>query len=466
MTDSRLGSWLRRLIARLASGRLAAWLLAILVCVIAVYSFLPQQDQAHPQALEHWVAQKGLVGRLCRTLGLTNVLHTGLFWAPYTLLTANLVVCMTRRVRSTWRLLAFPDRPPRTDASWLHREVAANGLREEAIAALLRKQGYGTLVAEGRVYALRGRFAIAGHWLLHGGLLALLVAGFFLVAAPDPFRGMVGVGEQEPFDLHAARFLASSRPVGPELPGLRFRVEEFDILTEGSEVRRYEARLATEGGEPARLAINRPYRRPPYQVLVHGFGYMAGWVIVNERGQMLNGAWVKLIPFPLEQSDTFSLGLEESSVRVRLYPDHERDGEEDRSRSFELGNPRFAARVVWKGELIYNGLLAPEERVPLQDGLEFFFLPEIRRYGLLEIIQEQGHAPVFACLGIMIFGLVVRYGRIRREILVQRSEGALQVHGRAEIFESLFAEELDRLSDALAGAPSRPEDSGDRRRAT
>jgi cytochrome c biogenesis protein ResB len=464
MTDSRLGSWLRRQTGRLASGRLTAWLLAILVSVLCVHLFLPQQDQVHPKALEHWVEQKGLVGQLCRALGLTRILHTGLFWAPYVLLTLNLIVCMIRRLRGTLGLFGFPERPPRVSLAWLHREVTAAGLGEEEVAELLGKQGYRTLVFDGGVYALRGRFAIAGHWLFHLGLLALLISGFFIVAAPVPFRGMVGVGEGEPFDLHAVRILSSNQPVGPELPELKFRMEQIDVVTEGSEVRRYEARMIANDGERTSIGINRPYREAPYQVMVHGFGYMAGWVIVNERGRMVNGAWVKLVPFPLERSDTFSLGAEESSVHARLYPDHERQGEKDRSRSYELRNPRFMARVVWRGEKAYNGLLAPEQRVPLQDGLEFFFLPEIRRYSLLEVIQEKGHATVFACLGVMILGLAVRYVRIRREILVQRAGGALQVFGRGEIFENLFAEEFGRLTEALASATPRPEPRPEDRR--
>jgi hypothetical protein len=464
MAGSRLGSGLRRQTARLASGRLTVWLLAILVLVLCIHLFLPQQDQVHPHALERWVEQKGLVGQLFRALGLTRIMHTGLFWAPYTLLTLNLIVCMIRRLHSTLGLCRFPERPPQASSAWLHREVAEAGIGEERVAELLRKQGYRTLIAGGSVYALRGRFAIAGHWLFHLGLLMLLIAGFFIVSAPDPFRGMVGVGEGEPFDLHATRFLSSSGPVEPELPGLEFRMEQIDVLTEGSEVRRYEARLATADGERTSIGINRPYRETPYQVMVHGFGYMAGWVIVNERGRMLKGAWVKLVPFPLERSDTFSLGHEESSVHVRLYPDHEREGEKDRSRSFELRNPRFRAHVVWRGEGVHTGLLAPEQRVPLQDGMEFFFLPEIRRYSLLEVIQERGHATVFACLGIMILGLTVRYVRIRKEILVERVGGALRVFGRGEIFESLFAEEFGHLTDALASAPPNPEPRREDRR--
>jgi hypothetical protein len=174
---------------------------------------------------------------------------------------------------------------------------------------------------------------------------------------------------------------------------------------------------------------------------------------------MVNGAWVKLIPFPLERSDTFAIGGGESSVRVRLYPDHFVEGETHRSRSYELRNPRFTARIFWQGAKIYDGLLEPDQRVPLEDGFEFFFLPEIRRYATLEVIQERGHTAVFACLGVMILGLAIRYVRIRKEILVQRTEAGIEIFGHGEIFESLFAEEFDELVTALASASPRSDDS-------
>ena len=107
---------------------------------------------------------------------------------------------------------------------------------------------------------------------------------------------------------------------------------------------------------------------------------------------------------------------------------------------------------------IYDGLLESGQRVPLEDGFEFFFLPEIRRYATLEVIQERGHAAVFACLGVMILGLAIRYFRIRKEILVQHVGGAMEVFGHGEVFESLFAEEFDQLVDILASANPRSED--------
>jgi hypothetical protein len=454
MGSSSFGRWFGGQRDFLASGRLTAWLLGILVVVLGAYLFLPQETEVSARAIERWVETQGLVGQLCQTLGLTDVLHSPFIWVPCALMFVNLLLCMIRRreTLSRWR---FPDQPPRPAPSWLHGQVAAASLGEEAVAELLRRHGYRTLVAGGSVYGLRGRFAMLGHWLFHIALLALLIVGTAVALAPAPFRGVVAVGESERFDLHTTPFVSSSRPVEPEFPDLRFQVEQIDTFTEGIAARRFEARLSTPAGEYEDFGINRPYRQPPYQVMVHGFGYMAGWVIVNEAQQMVDGAWVKLIPFPYELSETFSLGYDDSSVYARLFPDHELEGEKNRSRSHELQNPKFVARIVWRGEKVYDGLLELEQRVPLTDDLEFFFLSEIRRYGLLEVIQEQGHMAVFVCLGGMILGLSIRYTRLRKEILVRRGEGVLDVFGHGEVFENLFEEEFTRLTQALSSVNPR-----------
>jgi len=461
MNSSRLVCWLRRQHARLASGRLTVWLLGILVVVLGIYLYIPQDGRTSAIAIERWIEQKGLVGQLCHALGLTAVLHSPLFWGTCGLMFVNLTLCMLRRIRSTLGLFRFPECVPEVSRAWLRSEIEAPAPTEQQITELLRKRGFRTLVEDGRVYGLRGRIAIAGHWIFHLGLLAMLIVGTFVAVTPDPFRGLVGVGEGEFFALHASPFLSTRKPVTADLPDLRFQMGEIETDTEGIEVRRFEAHLTTLAGERATIGVNRPFRQAPYQVMVHGFGYMAGWAIALEGEGVVNGAWVKLIPFPLERSDTFAIGSAESTVRVRLYPDHELEGEAHRSRSYELQNPRFTARIFWRGAKVYDGLLEPGQRVPLAEDLEFFFLPEIRRYAMLEVIQERGHAAVFACLGVMITGLLIRYFRIRKEIVVQRVEGGMEVFGHAETFESLFAEEFEQLVDALTNVSARSEDPGE-----
>lgn len=451
---------LSRLIAFLSSGRLAVWLLAILVVVVGLYLFIPQPFPGEEALVDQWVERNGAVGELCRLLGLTDILHSWLFWFPYALLVVNLSFCMSRRLRAILETCRVPEGPPPVLPSWQHRRIES-GLDAEGVARCLRRRGYGTRILDGIVCGLRGRFARLGHWIFHAALLALLVGGMAVALAPDPFRGSVGVGEGEPFDLHSSQFLITDTPVHAELPPLRFTVEKIDVLPDGEDVRHFEIRLKDPEGKQGSTGINRPYRSRPYQVMAHGFGFMPAWVIVNQKGRKLRGAWVKLVPFPLERWDSFPLGVEDSTVEVRFYPDYERNGGEERTRSQELRNPRFKVRALWRGEQVYEGLLEPGQRVSLgAEGKEFFFVPEIRKYGIVLVIQEQGYAVVLTGIGIMILGLLIRYARVRKEIVVGIDGGALEVAGHSEIFENLFAEELDQLAEEFAAAAP-PADRGE-----
>jgi hypothetical protein len=61
----------------------------------------------------------------------------------------------------------------------------------------------------------------------------------------------------------------------------------------------------------------------------------------------------------------------------------------------------------------------------------------------------------------MIVGLLLRYGRIRKEIVVRVRADSLELFGRGEIFEHLFAEDLDRLAEELLKAnPTTSEGGG------
>lgn len=451
---------LRRLLDFLGSGRLAVMLLLAASCILYLYLVIPQAERLAERELLGWVERQGAAGRTFQALGFTDVLHSWLFWGVYGLLLVNLSVCMTRRLAVVARLCRFPERPPDPGANWIRREVSVVGMTPEQIVRKLRSDGYRALAADRVVYALRGRFASIGHWVFHAGLLAILIVAGSLAAAPPPFGGSVGVGEGEPFDLFTARFVSSNQEVDPEFPPLRFRVDRVGIRVEPEGVKGSEVGVTSPEGDQATIAVNQPYRSGLFQVLVHGFGYMPGWVVVNSRGHPLRSAWLKLLPYPLQGQDSFSLGSEDDTAFVRFYPDHQLENGVDRTISQELRNPRFRTRVVWRGEEIYAGLLSPGESVPLEAGKDFFFLPEVRKYALLDIVEERGQGPVFACFGLMIAGLLLRYGRIRKEILVRVGDDSLQLVGHGEIFEHLFAEDLDRLAGELAEVSPAPGDGG------
>jgi cytochrome c biogenesis protein ResB len=456
MNGPAISRWLRRQYDFLASRRLAVVLLAVLATLLVAYLLIPQLDPTDAELIRRWDETRGVIGKMARALGLTDVQHSWLLFSTYVLLFVNLVLCMIRRFRAVVRLYRFPENPPAVSPIWLHREVNGTDLDVGVGAAAIRRRGYRTLVVDNIIYGLRGRFAILGHWVFHLSFLVLIVGGMWVALAPETFRGTVGIGEGEPFNLLTAPFLGKNISPSQDLPELRFKMEKIKVLTEGEEVRRFEARLSNPEGKQVAVGINRPYRQNPYQVLVTNFGYMPGWVMVNERGRMLGGAWIKLAPFPHLVEDSFPIGPEESTVTVRFFPDYDGDGLVERSRSYELRNPKFDTRIVWRGKQVFEGLLEPGQRVELGQGRKFFFVPEIRKYTMLDVIQERGHEIILTGLCIMVLGILLRYARIRKEILVRVEGGSLQLFGRSEILKNLFAEELDRLAAELAeaGPPS------------
>jgi hypothetical protein len=271
-----------------------------------------------------------------------------------------------------------------------------------------------------------------------------------MAATPEGFRGTAGIGEGEPFDLHHAPYLATNEAALEDLPPLEFKVERITVATEGMDVSAFDVALTTSGGDQAVAGINRPYREGPYQVMASGFGYMPGWALVDARGRMSRGAWVKLVPFPHLEEESFSLGPRIGEVQVSFYPDHALEGGEDVSASFDLRRPRFRTRIELGNRVLFEGLLEPGEKVPLEKGRSFMFLPEVRRHAMLNIIQEKGHAVTFSALGLMIAGLFIRYIRVRKEILVRVEGDSLRLSGQSEMLHNLFEEELDRLASDLA----------------
>jgi len=442
----------RRVLDFLSSGRLAVCLLALLVVILLLCIFVPQWSESEAAGRALWIQSNGLPAAALHTLGLTALRRSPWLWGAGALLAVNLSLCMIRRVPLVVAAAALADRPSHGAAFPATRQVQAPVAVAGAVSEVLRRRGYATTGTDDAVYGIRGRFALAGHWIFHLGLLVILTGAFLAAAAGPPFKAGMVVGEGEAFDLHGSSLLGSTEPVTDAVPPLAFTLAKIDARTEGLEVRGFQARLSTPDGAEVTMGINRPYRVAPYQVLAQGFGYMPGWVIVDARGRMVRGAWLKMAPFPFGGEEVIRIGPRTSEVRVTFYPDHDMENGEDRSRTFDLRNPRFRATVLLRGETIFDGLLEPGRKVPLDDGRSFLFLPEIRMYGIFDVARDQGHRTLFAGFGLAVLGLFIRYGRIRKEILVEVTTSGLRVHGRSELLESLFEEELDRLAGEMAGS--------------
>lgn len=448
MKPARLITWFQGAIDVLRSATMAAVLLAVYFILFLLSLFIPQISRDGPTAVVAWVEDNRWLGHMGQFLGFTDLQHAWILYGAHVLLFSSLLLCMLRRAGPVARSLRVPPEPPSSSSFRLHRQ-AASTLEPDQVAAFLRRKGYRTRIAATTVFALRGRIGLLGHWIFHAGLLILIAGGFLAALERRAFRGTIGIGEGESFDLKTARFLLASQHSRNDLPDLRFRVERLDVETQGNEVRRFNVQLSTPEGDLEQLAINHPYRAKPYQVLGVGFGFMPGWVIQDHRGRRLDGAWVKLIPFPREQEDEFDLGRFGARATVRFFPAPKRAPREAQGSSGELNDPRFEVQILRGDQEIFSGMLEPGQRIPFGRRLFFAFVPEIRRYGLFDVIYERQYSVVFASFGVIILGLLLRLLWIRKEILVECRHGSLQLCGRSEMLESLFEVELSHLAHQL-----------------
>ena len=440
----------KHLYGLLASNRLAIVLLILLAVLLLIYLLVPQVDTAYSDITQSGTLTSAIRTALLHFFNMYDVQRSWLLFITYILLFINLGLCQVRRFRFISQKLSFPSHPPSINAGWPYLKTIDCGLKSKSVEEMIQSKGFRLLVENDIIYGLRGRFSIAGHWIFHIGLAILIGYGLWIVTIPAPFRGIVGVGEGESFDLKTSEFLSTTRPASALAHDLAFKLEKIDALLEGEDVRKFEALLSTPRGKPSSIKINNPFRKTPYQAMIHGFGYMPGWVIVNQRGKMIYGSWLKLVQFPLFSEDSFLIGPDESKVIVSFYPNYKPDRPESEKPDQTLANPRFMTKITWKGRKVFEGLLKPREKVTLDGAHSFLFMKEVRKYAILNVIEERPYRIIFAVFGILILGVVVRYSRTRKEILINIKDESIEIYGRSEMLENLFAEELDNLVSELA----------------
>ena len=166
------------------------------------------------------------------------------------------------------------------------REIAVAGARSGASASpsCSAERGFRTLVDGEQglrpARALRDR---SGTGCFTWALLAMLVVGAFSGAGSgSAFRGRGGALVRASPSRCTSRRSSSSTSEPVERRAFRSAFPGAgDRGRHGRNLRRAASRRSivhTRGRNGRAFGVNRPFRQAPYQVMVHSFGYMAGWV--------------------------------------------------------------------------------------------------------------------------------------------------------------------------------------------
>lgn len=444
-----------QIILFLRSPQFAAAIICVYIALFVLGIFIPQEGAHSTNAIEQWVSEAGLWGTICRRLGLLHLQKSGLVIATHIAFFLSVIVCMAHRFPLAWKWLRVKGTSTEGLApSGIEQRVAIPvkqpdvSLREAEV--LLRKLWYSVRVEPdgSGLLATKGHLSLLGSAVFHLSFLIFAVAG--LQSSATHFVGTAFVGEGEPFAGAREDYTYASSE--ERLPEISFLVEKIDLsFGDHGHLEHFVATTKTGDGQAFDIGINHPYYSGATAVYLESSGYAPLWVIKDQQGQVLDGAYVKLLEIGKE--DHFQTGSYPCVVFVTLYPDWERTKPTNGTRSLELKNPALVIKVVEQGRITFEGVVRVGEPVLLESGQLVF--PEIIRWGQFRIIKDDGTATAFGGFAILLLGLLLRFVRLRKLIkvrLIGNGVSRLELTGSTEFFPISFKQELDRIGSALQAA--------------
>ena len=253
------------------------------------------------------------------------------------------------------------------------------------------------------------RWSSLGSYVFH--LALFLVAAGFLATIESRQETKIRIAEGEDYGGGEEQTIESAapRPLALRAPDIRFRLERIDAKLWGDQLLFTDlaASLVLPDGGRATTRINRPLVLGPATFLrLTGLGYAPRYEILDARGMVIESAFVKMRVFPPGQRDFVLMTRLPFRIYLEVYPDATIEEGQVRTRSLNLANPVFVAKVYRGKLLVASGQLRRGEEL-LVEGLRLRF-PEIRYWGDFSIMRDVGAPLIFAGFLLGLGGLTLR----------------------------------------------------------
>lgn len=259
----------RRLVAVLASPRLAAGLI-VAVCVLVLLSLvIPQSSYLRPEEMERFRDAAPALAPALDRLGLTRIFSSWIAVVVASLLAVNTAACTLRRLTRRLRTLRSLRVPPAAED--LPAVLAEAG-------EVLRAERWSLVSADGRgVRAVKGLSGFWGSMLLHVGILVVVLAG--ALSSLTSFQGELVITEGQTVTDAPSSYerLVRKPPVGDPFTGTRLTLRSMDVRYEDGERTSVLARMRadeTSGRTIERdVRVNQPLDAAGTTYLLENSGY-------------------------------------------------------------------------------------------------------------------------------------------------------------------------------------------------
>ena len=423
-----------RILAALASLKLAAALIALLALLSLLAVIIPQQGYLGP-AYEQFVKDVPWLEAVFSALGLHRIYSGWPIVLLSALLVVNLVACTLWRIlRRQHAVRAVPDVPsPLSDA-----------------AHMLASERWKFLGGpEGRVVARAGGSGFWGSVIMHAGLV-VIVAGAVATVLTS-FRGEMVISEGQTLtDQKGDYFSVSAEPsLGTSYSDTRLALDAMKVDYEGGVV--VGASASMRAIEPDgdvithEVRVNHPLDAGGKSYLLQDSGYSARMVVAYEGGaadplivalgQEMPYGWIDHLELESPQGAPVAIDLLATPVPLEEWQDLPLE-------KFTIADPRLRMRIQ-AGDSAWEGVLAPGESASTGDlTVTFEGLGLWNRY---LVRGEPARWITYAGFYIAIIGAAWRFLVPERRIAVTVRDGVLSARLHARPWKGRFASRDEAL---------------------
>lgn len=261
-----------------ASVKLTVGVLLTLAATSVLGTLIPQN--ADPALYFQKYGEK--LFRVFWLFDLFDMYHSWWFQFLLLLMTLNLLVCSLDRLSSTWRVI-FPRKPVFNRAQFEklpgRRSFTASGTPEELLARYqpllarrFRRSRLETTADGGVIFAEKGRWSRLGAYVVHIGVLLLLIGA--LVGSWNGFEGFVNIPEKESTDTIQLRSNGQPQQLPFSVRLDRFQISFYDERSRMP--KEYRSTLTIlEDGEPVMtrdILVNAPLRYRGINIFQSSYG--------------------------------------------------------------------------------------------------------------------------------------------------------------------------------------------------
>ena len=429
------------MLRRLASPRLAAWLIAVLILMTLLAVLLPQKSYMGAQFAD-FARDVPLLASLMGALSLDRVFWSWPIMVVATLLGVNVAACTFLRLRARRRPVRV-GAPSTALSAQLSPGVSPTDFLETA-SGLLALRGYHVLTATDEGLAARaGGSGFWGSMLMHVSLLVIIAGG--LATALTSFQGEIVITDgMTVVDSREAYSSVARQPrIGEPFSGTRVSVDSTRVGYERGVL--VSAVAAMRAIEPSGrtlskdVSVNHPLDAGGKSYLLRNSGYAPALVVGSPGGGSEEVVFSLADRTPLGWRDsTDLLAVDGSTVKLEILatPVPLADGQAMPAEEFAFSDPRLHVRLVRKGSPIWEGTLAQGQSVPAEIGVALTF-EELRVWDSFIVRGDPTRWITYLGFWLAVVGSAWRFAVPERRI-------------------SVAVRDVDGRSNAIASVRSRP----------